>query len=52
VLSFLYSKEKLGLIDVVSSDPERVLTVANYVHSIHLEVNGWGRDEAAFLWAD
>lgn len=40
VLSFLYSKEQLGLIDVVSSDPDRILTVANYIHSIHMEVRG------------
>jgi hypothetical protein len=37
VLNFLYSQEHLNLIDIISSDPDKTLTVANYIHSIYLE---------------
>lgn len=38
VLNYLYSKKKLGLVDLVSTDPDRTVLVANYIHSIHMEV--------------
>ena len=38
VLAFLFSQRELGLVDLVASDPDRTLTVASYVHAIHLEV--------------
>lgn len=48
MLSFLYGQEELGLVDIVSSDPDGALTVANYVHAIHLEVRVCM--EAMFVW--
>lgn len=56
VLNYLYSKDKLGLIDIVTSDPNRTLTAANYIHAIHMEVcvcmRGWGRGGAELAVRD
>lgn len=42
VLSFLYNQTQLGLEDIVSGDTNKAVTLANYVHTIHMEVGGLG----------